>query len=249
MPETLTACPICKSKRIVSKRRREFAVSVYNCRDCDQYFVNPRMSDDELTAYYSGEYWTAMSSQDDGLSTNNLVRHRERARYQIITLADWLADLHTVLEIGCSVGYLLDYLHTSYGMDTMGVEPDTRHHNVSPAKYHKIVTDVSLLPSRQFDLLALSHSLEHLNHPLEFMTSLIAHHAHEGTRILIEVPNLELPEGYVMSNRHPFAFTEATLNKFMARLGYAPLYFTRHGLGGIKPHYLLGMYERLTIVL
>lgn len=244
MPETLTACPICQSASIFKRRDEGYLAGVYTCKACGQYFVNPRMTDEEVSAYYQGAYWNAMSKNNEGLSMNNLVRHRDRARTQVITLADWLKDLHTVLEIGSSAGYLLDYLHSSYEMDTMGVEPDTRHHAVAPAKYHKLVTDVSLLPARRFDLIALSHSLEHLNHPLEFMRDLTAKHAHPGTRIMIEVPNLDHGHPTTLSDRHPFGFNVKTLTQLMGRIGYKPMVTTFHGLNSLQPLYLLGMFER-----
>ena len=94
MPETLTACPICQSAAIAKRYKGRFQTQVCACTDCGQVFANPRPSDEELAAYYSGEYWTRMSQDDTGLSINNLVRHRERARTQVIRLGKWLVLGH-----------------------------------------------------------------------------------------------------------------------------------------------------------
>ena len=240
MPETLTACPICESQDI--RKKLDGAIFISICRECDQHFVNPRMTDDEVTAYYQGPYWTEMSGgMASGLAPMNLIRHQQRARLQAISLQEWLIGMQTCLEIGCSAGYLLDDLHTFFQIEGFGVEPDLRHHAVEPAKKYELYRDLAEVPERTFDLLALSHSLEHLNHPLEFMGSLIARHAHGGTRIMIEVPNLDqYPD--TLSPRHPFAYNERTLNQLMERLGCAALKIIKHGLGGSRMRYLLGMY-------
>lgn len=241
MTETLTACPICQSENIYTRSKAHGVTPVSVCKDCDQHFVNPRMTDDEATAFYQGEYWDKMNG---ARAAENLIRHRERARFQALELARWVKDARTCLEIGCSAGYLMDYLNIHYDIECYGVEPDTRHHEFEPAKHYQVYTDLSRVPDRRFDILAMSHSLEHLNHPLEFMRNLIDHHAHDGTRLMIEVPNLDtIPN--TLTPQHPFGFSERTLNQLFLRFGYAPLVMVKHGLGAHRPFYLLAMYGRV----
>jgi len=240
MTETLTICPICDSPNLRERWTGDIMVSV--CRDCDQSFVNPRMTDDEATVFYQGEYWNRMSATGNNVRDNiNTVRHRERARIQALELHKWFIGLHTMLEIGSATGFLLDQLAQSYDMECIGVEPDLRYHQVEPAKRYKLYPKIEDIPPVTFDLIAMSHSLEHLNRPREFMEDLIEHHTHPSTRFMIEVPNLDVIVN-TLTNQHPFAFTETTLNNLMARLGFIPLRMVKHGLGNAKPSYLLGMY-------
>lgn len=242
MPETLTACPICTSPNIYtrSKALGDGVTPVSVCKDCDQHFVNPRMTDDEATAFYQGEYWDRMNG---ARGAENLIRHRERARFQVLELGKWFKGARTCLEIGCSAGYLLDYLNIGYDIEGFGVEPDTRHWANEPACGYKLFQSIADVPSRRFDILAMSHSLEHLNHPLEFVRGMVEKHAHKDTRLMIEVPNLAgIPT--TLSNQHPFAFTERTLNQLFERVGYAPLVMVKHGLGAARPFYLLALYGR-----
>lgn len=237
MSETLTACPICYSANIRAKSTGTIMVSV--CRDCDQHFVNPRMTDDEAAIFYQGEYWDKMNVR----SGENLRRHRDRARLQAIEMRKWIAGLNTALEIGCASGYLLDQLARGYDMDCRGVEPDLRYHKVDPAKRYTLYRDIAAVPCIKFDLIAMSHSLEHLNHPREYLEHLIEYHTHARTRIMIEVPNLDY-KIETLTRQHPFAFTEKTLNGLFALLGYHPLIMIKHGLGLVKQIYLLAMYGR-----
>jgi SAM-dependent methyltransferase len=232
--EHLTECPICDSPRI----RRDDAIRAHRCDDCGMAFGNPRLSDSAQVEYYAGAYRDGMNNW-----LPDVQRQRERARFQYARVESHLQDVRTMLEIGCSLGFLMDQFNIYQDTECVGIEPELRNHNFDPARDYKYYADISELPPRKFDLIAMSHSLEHMNHPRQYLQSLALYYAHENTRFMIEVPNIDALPTTITLN-HPMGFTKDTLNNLMARIGFIPVYFKKHALGTDKEFYLLGVYKR-----
>lgn len=238
--ETLTACPICKSERI-----EPTTSNALRCLDCGQAFGNPRLDDTSAWQYYAGEYRNHMNDTRKGVTEDipDVQRQRERARVQYGLIEPYVASVRTMLEIGCSLGYLMDQFNIYQDAECVGIEADVRYHKADPASNFKLYTDISELEPRRFDLIALSHVVEHMNHPHWYLAYLANYHAHDKTLMMIEVPNLEVLTETITLN-HPFGFTRETLNNLMARIGFVPVFFKKHGLGADKEFYLLGVYKR-----
>jgi hypothetical protein len=239
--ETLTACPICTSDKLEPVTNGRAPGSM--CLDCGTVFLNPRMDDASAAEYYQGAYRDQVNSTNVEDEVDH-QRQRDRAHLHVFSCWDYIEHSRTMLEIGCSMGYLMDKLNVQFDTECIGVEPDNRYHTIEPACNFKLYRDAREVPPREFDLIAMSHSLEHMQHPREFLKELTICNAHQGTRILIEVPNYEFTPG-TLNDHHPFAFTETTLNGLLARVGYKPLMFVKHGLTFSRdPYYLLGVYGR-----
>lgn len=240
--EILTACPICHASDLAPVTNGRSPGS--RCLACGQVFLNPRMDDASAREYYQGAYRDQVSADGtNGIDPTDLQRQRERAHNQIHHCWDYIEHARTMLEIGCSAGYLMDKLNINFDTACIGVEPDVRYHQVDPACNFRLYRDISEVPLRQFDLIAMSHSLEHMQHPLEYLRELGAY-CHAKTRLLIEVPNYELTP-LTLNDHHPYAFTADTLNGLLARVGFVPLLFVKHGLKWPPPLYLLGVYGKV----
>jgi len=240
--ETLTACPISASTNLEPVTNGRVPGS--RCVDCAQVFLNPRMDDASAAAFYLGAYRDKVSAKDtNGVDPVDLERQRDRAHNQIHACWDLLEGSRTMLEIGCSAGNLMDKMNINFDTECVGVEPDIRYHAVDPACNYKLYRDTAEVPPRQFDLIAMSHSLEHMQHPLQFLEALRDGYTGPRSRFLVEVPNYEMTP-LTLNDNHPFAFSETTLNGLFSRLGYKPLLFVKHGLKWPPALYLLGIYGR-----
>jgi hypothetical protein len=240
--ETLTTCPICHTDKINPVTNGAAPGSL--CLQCGQVFLNPRMDDATADAFYKGIYRDQVNTQgvEDQVDKQRQI---DRAHFQIHACWDWLEGTLSMLEIGCSMGYLMDKMNINFDTMCVGVEPDIRYHSVEPAKDYKLLKDIREVEQfRTFDLIAMSHSLEHMQYPLDFIDKLRYYHANEHTRFLIEVPNYALTPT-TLGEHHPFAFTEETLNGLFERIGYKHLHFVKHGLTFSQlPYYLLAVYGR-----
>src|SRR5574343_551761 len=106
--ETLTACPICHGPDLAPVTNGRAPGS--RCAACGQVFLNPRMTDDEAKAYYQGAYSDQIGRYHDGIDAVDLERQRMRAHTQLHHCWDYIEHARTMLEIGCSAGYLMDKL-------------------------------------------------------------------------------------------------------------------------------------------
>jgi hypothetical protein len=203
------------------------------------------MTDSEQVEYYAGVYRDVVSTHNGNNihDTVDIQTQHKRARFQFARVEKYVSHVKTMLEIGCSLGYFMDQMNMYYDVECIGIEADRRYHQADPAKRFELYADISECPPRKVDLIVLSHVLEHMNHPYEYMSQLAFYYGHENTLFLIEVPNVdELPTTITLN--HPLGFTKDTLNNFMARIGFVPVYFKKHGLGSDKGIYLLGVYKR-----
>jgi hypothetical protein len=202
------------------------------------------MDDASAEAYYQGDYRDEVNHADVNDEVDQ-ERQRVRAHYQLHACWDYIEHARTMLEIGCSMGYLMDKMNIQFDTACVGVEPDVRYHKVEPACNFPLYTSICGVTNRKFDLIAMSHSLEHMQHPLQFIREALVFHGGKDTRFLIEVPNYAATP-LTLNAQHPFAFTEDALNKLFGRIGYKPLMFVKHGLTfSTAPYYLLAVYGRV----
>jgi SAM-dependent methyltransferase len=236
----LSECPICGSTDIpthIKETRRGDDLRYSMCQNCRQLFLNPRMSDDYTKEYYTHIYRDTIA--------DDLLHNQKRVKYQIKLMSDKINSGSMVLEIGSGSGFLLDSL-ARMGYGVIGIEPDIRHQQSKnePASKYTVIQDISELVPTDFDLICMSHSLEHLNHPVEYIENLVQNYSHPGSRFLIEVPNLS-ENSWAMIVHHAFAYSSFTLDKLFERCGCKKISCIEYGMDDIRPLYLLAVYEVL----
>jgi hypothetical protein len=123
--EKLEYCPICHAdSRFINPVTNGRAPGSL-CLQCGQVFLNPRMDDATAEALYPGAYRDSVNDND----VNDAVdkqRQIDRAHFQLHACWDLLEGTRTMLEIGCSMGYLMDKMSINFDTVCIGVEPDTR---------------------------------------------------------------------------------------------------------------------------
>lgn len=239
---TLTACPFCEGTDLTHKMHNKVMAST--CAACGLVFLNPRMDDEQLAKFYStGEYRDRLTPYETGINAFDLTRQQLRARWQWKYTKDTIMNAHTCLEIGCSAGYFMEGLRVHEDIDCVGIEADERYHAIDPACNFPLYQDISQLEPRPFDLVVMSHVLEHFNHPVEFLQMLRSKYMHDKSMILIEVPNYP-PFPSTMNINHAYGFTEKTLGDCLRLAGFGKrLCFAKHGLGMEQEFYLLGVWH------
>lgn len=181
-----------------------------------------------------------------------------------------------VLDVGCNVGIFVK-LSKENGWNSIGIDIDKKAIEIGKKKFGVDLRNTSLkdakFKEKEFDVVVLSHTLEHIYEPEELLKDILQVLKNEGV-LVIEVPNIGgIPEkiqvcrgkqwyGYD-PRHHVWHFTKKTLKLILKNSGYeilecnakSPLYYkkTDNFSGQIRDLILrlsgfLGMADQITFV-
>ena len=95
----------------------------------------------------------------------------------------------SVLDVGCGRGALGEVMRDMGFAELFAVEIDDEARREAAIHYRQVVATPANLPRRTFDIILLLDVLEHLADPRQFFDEILSF-AHEGTMILLSVPNV-----------------------------------------------------------
>lgn len=138
-----------------------------------------------------------------------------------------------VLDVGCGSGAFLDAMQEN-GWTTFGIEPGENAAGLARRKGHQIVCQSATDPlgealaGQLFDLVLMSHSLEHVHSPTQALANLRPLLKPHTGHLIIEVPNLESLLTYWFGElglafdtpRHLYMFSPETLSKLLEKTGF-----------------------------
>ena len=137
-----------------------------------------------------------------------------------------VAQPEKILDVGCGSGEWL-FNKKLRGHEVWGLEVDARAVEVAKAHGLNVVRDFSELPDGYFDMVQLSHVLEHTRSPTEMLQAVKSKLAPSG-RMEIFVPNAEgakfrelMPVSRVTDvPRHLHFFSAANMRLLLQKTGY-----------------------------
>jgi len=133
------------------------------CSICGAKSLDPIPTESYLSAYYNGVYT---------VPREDLKKSYEKKAPRILSeLRNNVATGVRLLEIGCSYGFLLDYLR-QHGWDVTGVEIDDRaasfaRHDLSLNVHTGSLENARLSPP--YDAILSFDVIEHLRYPMDFL--------------------------------------------------------------------------------
>ncbi len=187
----LGACPVCGSrdKRLFPRYAGSLDHSYVRCRGCDVVYLSPRpVYDDKYLASNYGEDSGAVYDEDAHRAFVN------RALDLLEEAEKLLPGKGDLLDIGCSVGYLLTVARDR-GWRVTGLDCSESRLEICRERGLDVRNeDVTKVPARQlFDLVTACHVLEHTPDPVCFLRAL-GTRLKEGGLLVIEVPNIDGPD-------------------------------------------------------
>jgi 2-polyprenyl-3-methyl-5-hydroxy-6-metoxy-1,4-benzoquinol methylase len=239
-------CPACGAeKSSLFDRREVLGMMLCNrmCRHCGLVYLSPRMEDQELERFYSRGYRT-LNDGSEQPTDENLADQQARAQHVVRTARAIAPAVQRHLDIGCSTGILMAQVREVFACETAGVEPGIEHRSIASAKGLKTYASIEEAlaeQQRRFDLVTLSHVLEHLADPVSELTRIRTQMLSSAGHILVEVPNLY---GHAcFEPAHLFSFSMKTLHDSLRLAGFEPVYTRLHGVprSEWRPRYLLVM--------
>lgn len=193
--KNIKICFICSSNLFKFKtfRFRLYFIRYKICKSCNHLTQSPLITN--LNFYYNNIYRSFNSLKNYEI----FEREKRRGNYIIDFLLRNNVSLNakSVLELGCSSGGILQQFKIKHNCKVVGYEINTRSLNFGRKKGLDIVNnlDSKLLRNNFFDIVILSHSLEHLHFP-EKDLKLFSTFLKKNGLFYIEVPGKDNPRVY-----------------------------------------------------
>lgn len=254
--ETLSACPLCGSADLTPwaaasdalMRRADHVFRYARCRACDLLFQQERPTETTAGYFYEGDYGPYLRGKKK--------KHPARALRKLATrLAERVsgekaaaraidqrrsAQLMTagacVLDFGCGGGRFLDACKARFGVRTVGMDFNPSLFASLRQRGHEAVQASAegwaQIGDDSFDLVVMSHVLEHVYHPRAVLAQ--AHRVLKPGGVLnVALPN---PDGYsaktyasrwfsLDSPRHVMLFTPQVAQKLLSEMKFKDIEF------------------------
>jgi 2-polyprenyl-3-methyl-5-hydroxy-6-metoxy-1,4-benzoquinol methylase len=223
MTEAVLYCPLCKSEHSRLFDSRSFhgkAVVNRICRDCGLVFQSPRMTETESAAFYADEYRLFNEGSVDPTARNMAAQHA-RAESLLAFTEPFVKKVSRHLDIGCSMGILLQRFAEEYHCKPVGIEPGEAHRtracNAGLA-VHASLEELENVGAGQFDMVSMSHVLEHLPDPVGYLGHLREALLEPQGWLLLEVPNLYAHDSFEVA--HLVSYSAHTLVQTLEKAGF-----------------------------
>ena len=199
------------------------------CKNCNLYINGDTKEQvrEKVSNLYKNDYWNERNSETSINSEYTDVDSQGKRR-------NWTSQFlyskkHIVgknlLEIGVGAGQSILWFEEE-GFDVKGIEPDGRNVSMINRKLktgkviESSVEDFST--EEEFDVIWMSHVLEHLIEPDKFLKKIKMNLKKDGV-FFIEVPNCEykpMLESSIQKNPHLFHFTKNSLSRLVENVEY-----------------------------
>lgn len=241
-------CPACGGDHRPAERVGELRYS--RCRSCGLTFMNPMPTQRWYDRRYESEYWRGQAKETDPQEEilRRLEKEHLRATAYLHALRTETRTLPTdgrVLEIGCGAGGAVATVAAGLGWSAAGVEPDAASRTIADRIGVRVLdAELSAVVARgeRFDVVLLSHVLEHVVDPPTFLANVAEVLAPDG-RLVIEVPNSATNDSLHLF--HPYLFTRRALTTLLSDHGFEAQVIAHGGASSVmRFHYLLAVAQR-----
>lgn len=230
-------CPLCASTRSIlfdQRSFREVLVSNRACLECGLVYQSPRMSDQDLEAFYEEEYRQVYQGSQEP-SPKDLAVQTSRADSLLVFAEKIIPDIKAHLDIGCSAGRLIERFRQAYSCKVYGVEPGSAYRSYAQSQGLAVSASLDELratlsshsePAR-FDLISLAHVIEHLPNPKTYLAALRQDWLAPYGWLLLETPNLYGHDCFEIA--HLVSYSPHTLEQMLHQAGFQIVARQVHG--------------------
>lgn len=222
-----TPCPLCGASDdpigVADEDVSGLPVHMVVCRTCGILYQDPAMTDEALARYYQDEY--VATGVYDRPRPRHMVQSLYHGREVARQCAPHLAPGAAVLDIGAERGGMMRAF-VERGHHVTGIEPgDTwaryARETLGLNVIHGMMEQADL-PLASFDLIILSHLLEHLRDPVAGLLR-VRELLKPGGLLCVEVPDIAFPVVRVpkcFRLFHVTMFSHVTLAAMLHQCGF-----------------------------
>jgi SAM-dependent methyltransferase len=187
------------------------------------------MTEAESAAFYGDEY-RLLYEGSAGPTPRNVAAQRARAEALGAFAQAHIRTVKRHLDIGCSMGILLQGFQGIYHCQSVGVEPGEVHRNDALKEGLTVYSTLDNLEKHEknrFDLLSMAHVLEHLPDPVGYLLHLRDTLLDPAGWLLLEVPNLYAHDSF--ETAHLVSYGAHTLTQTLEKAGFDVVRLEKHG--------------------
>lgn len=193
------------------------------CRACGMLRCDPRMADSTIEEFYSSDLYRQLYNSSTVLpqTPEKFLARAAINRRRFDTITKTLGELPaSVAEIGCGAGWNLWEFHQQ-GSQVVGCDYSRELTEAGRSMGMDIRQGpVSTLGEQTFDVIILSHVVEHMPDPLGEIRKILRHLTPQG-HLFIEVPDARDFCLGALQSAHLWYFTPSHLAHLMASLGFS----------------------------
>lgn len=205
--------------------------------------MSPAPTPEFLKSFYGAEYWEITNSTRSPVYSISKQLRRAVKYHEILTNHRKSFRPSRILEIGCGRGGVVFGLGKLFNSEVFAIEPDEAEFALATKIGVKHMDEELGNGVPTFDLVVLSHVLEHQIDPHELVTAALQHLNYGGI-LLIEVPQGD----WVFDGglEHPIVFGKKSLSVLLASHGLSSTLISHRGYGSmfLPCRYLTAISER-----
>lgn len=229
MSNNCALCGTTDHQVVSTKDRHGNALRTILCSGCGIITNDPIPSDEELAAFYKKDYRTDYKGTPEP-RMRQVWRNFSRMEQHMLANRDVYASGMKCLDLGSGSGEFM-FLANAMGIKCTGVEPNEGYANYCQTKLGLDVANQTLeetnFPPKSFDLIRLSHVLEHMRDPVRSL-NLLHDWLNQDGILYIEVPDIEAEAARKMHGKmfhfgHLYNFNPVTLRLAAALAGFEEL--------------------------
>jgi len=239
-------CLLCGSNNQKIFTRVEsmgFPLVYYQCQRCGLIFQSPEESRAAEPDFYAHTYRKLYQATEEPTEKDLQVQARRAGRFIQLLRSRTSLRPRRVLDIGASTGVLLQSFHETFDCEVTGVEPGEAYRKYAEGKgltMFPSLDDLIAVNPEKFELVSLSHVLEHLLDPVGTLRTIRHALIAEDGLLLVQVPNFYAHDSYELA--HITCLTPHTLQEMVRQAGFQVVSLICSGMPRSK---LLNLYLTL----
>ncbi len=220
------SCPLCESETVDVLIEVVQDGSLGKCKECGLVYAYQRCVAEVLRIYYL--YYTPSSLTSVKVRAENAKKRPLQINYDLDHIENHIVSRGRMLDVGSASGDFLVYARSrgwevegtelsgtckQFAEQSMGIE--IHYGNVLEIEFGRM--------KKEYDVVAMRHSVEHLTHPVEELSYLREYMA-DGGLLYITTPehanDLELITREHMMPLHVVNYTEDTIKILLEKSGF-----------------------------
>lgn len=237
IPKHTVSCACCGCAAQIhayTGDRYGLGLSTVVCAKCGLVFTSPRPDDAWFAEFYRLHYRLAYESVeiiDKNYLDQDWIHGRHSRNVEL--LARFLPPQGSLLDVGCAEGTFLHLFRERFPQWLLeGIEPSRdfsafarEHFGLGFVKTGSVENLITHYAHESFDLITVSHVLEHLLHPGAFF-AIVRQLLKPDGLLFVDVPDVEGQSKGIgnLHIGHVYHFSMLSLNNFFSRFGFERIF-------------------------